>query len=132
MGLSLKQLGLYVAFLVVGGGTGWAGGYYLNSENRADRPEAVPAALESLPQETLSLPFALLSATTLTSLQTQLSKSALLLCGLIRLAPLPTAFPMPCKILCSGGSLETRCHLRRKSELNRAPGQASFCLQTGG
>jgi S1-C subfamily serine protease len=52
MGLSLKQLGLYVAFLVVGGGAGWAGGYYLNSENRADRPEAVPAALESPPQET--------------------------------------------------------------------------------
>lgn len=52
MGLSLKQLGIYAAFLIVGGSAGWAGGYYLNSENRPDRPEAVPAALESPPQET--------------------------------------------------------------------------------
>jgi S1-C subfamily serine protease len=52
MGLSLRQLGIYAAFLIVGGSAGWAGGYYLNSDNRSDRPEAVPAALESPPQET--------------------------------------------------------------------------------
>jgi S1-C subfamily serine protease len=52
MGLSLKQLSLYAAFLAIGGSAGWAGGYYLNSENRGDRPEIVPAALESpVPQE---------------------------------------------------------------------------------
>lgn len=34
MGLSLKQLGTYAAMLAAGGAVGWAGGYYLNTENR--------------------------------------------------------------------------------------------------
>ncbi len=50
MGLSLKQLGIYTAFLAVGGGAGWAGGYYLNTQNRPQLPAAVPAALEVQPQ----------------------------------------------------------------------------------
>lgn len=49
MGLSVKQLGLYAAFLVVGGGAGWASHQYFNrnAESALESPSStVPAALE--------------------------------------------------------------------------------------
>lgn len=47
MGSSLKQFGLYALFLAIGGGAGWASGYYLNAENRDLRTDPAPVPLES-------------------------------------------------------------------------------------
>ncbi|MBE9181059.1 trypsin-like peptidase domain-containing protein [Oculatella sp. LEGE 06141] len=47
MGSSLKQIGLYAVLLAVGGGAGWASGYYLNPENRPASSSMSPIAIES-------------------------------------------------------------------------------------
>lgn len=52
MGLSLKQLGLYAAFLAIGSGAGWASHQYFNrnAERAIESPTStVPAALEPEP-----------------------------------------------------------------------------------
>jgi S1-C subfamily serine protease len=46
MGLSLKQMGIYVLFLTAGSIAGWVGGYYLNLENRPANLQLTPRALE--------------------------------------------------------------------------------------
>ncbi|HHP7245438.1 MAG TPA: trypsin-like peptidase domain-containing protein, partial [Elainellaceae cyanobacterium] len=49
MGLVIKQIGLYTALLVLGGGTGWLGHEYLNKGDKGDRPEpaeTIPALSE--------------------------------------------------------------------------------------
>lgn len=38
---SLKQLGVYAAVLLAGGGVGWVGGYFLNQEHGFDRSKSV-------------------------------------------------------------------------------------------
>jgi S1-C subfamily serine protease len=52
IGISPKQLSIYLAVLATGGAIGWAGGYYLNRDNRSstlvNQPVVVePAALRS-------------------------------------------------------------------------------------
>ncbi|MGJ3250104.1 MAG: HhoA/HhoB/HtrA family serine endopeptidase [Elainellaceae cyanobacterium] len=46
MGLVIKQIGLYTALLVLGGGTGWLGHAYLNKGDRPDSTETIPTLSE--------------------------------------------------------------------------------------
>ncbi|MGJ3246137.1 MAG: HhoA/HhoB/HtrA family serine endopeptidase [Elainellaceae cyanobacterium] len=42
MGLVIKQIGLYTALLVLGGGTGWLGHAYLNEGDRSEPADTIP------------------------------------------------------------------------------------------
>lgn len=46
MGLVIKQIGLYTALLVLGGGTGWLGHAYLNKGDRPEPTETIPTLSE--------------------------------------------------------------------------------------
>ncbi|MDX2216399.1 MAG: HhoA/HhoB/HtrA family serine endopeptidase [Oculatellaceae cyanobacterium bins.114] len=56
IGMSFKQLGIYAAVLAAGGAAGWAGGYYLNAENRPNQESVISTALESPSQVPQPLP----------------------------------------------------------------------------